>query len=70
MHLRATRQLLPAHPPAVPHIPQLHHALLPLLAAVVMETAVRGLSSPIGFVAAIACAIAGVLLRVTAAAGS
>ena len=34
--------------------------------AVVTEAAVHGLSSPIAFVAAIACSIAGVLLHVTA----
>lgn len=44
--------------------------LLSRLCAVVTEAAVHGLSSPIAFVAALACALAGVLLRVTAAATS
>jgi hypothetical protein len=35
---------------------------------VVTEAAVHGLSSPIALVAAIACSLAGVLLRVTAVA--
>ena len=34
------------------------------------EAAVHGLASPIAFVAAIACSLAGVLLRVTAAAAA
>ena len=38
--------------------------------AVVTEAAVHGLASPIAFVAAIACSLAGVLLRVTAAAAA
>lgn len=46
------------------------HGPLPSCFAVVIESAVRGLSSPIAFVSAIACAIAGVLLRVTAAAAA
>lgn len=41
-----------------------------LCTAVVIETAVRGLSSPIAFVSAVACAIAGVFLRITAAAAA
>lgn len=40
------------------------------LGTVVTEAAVHGLSSPIAFVAAIACSLAGVLLRVTAVAPS
>ncbi|PRW45565.1 hypothetical protein C2E21_6038 [Chlorella sorokiniana] len=49
-----------------------HEALVAAgpLGTVVIETAVRGLSSPIAFVSAVACAIAGVLLHVTAAAAT
>ena len=45
-------------------------ACLACPSAVVTEAAVHGLSSPLAFVAAIACSLAGLLLRVTAAAGS
>lgn len=47
-----------------------NHLVFPAAPAVVTEAAVHGLASPIAFVAAIACSLAGVLLRVTAAAAA
>lgn len=51
-------------------LPWLSHCPPRALPAVVTEAAVHGLSSPVACVAALACALAGVLLRVTAAGAS